>query len=129
MNWSCRWTIDGALMLTVRSGAGGGPTAGRTCVDTVAELVNCCADFAAVTVAVFCSVVPAAAVTLPRIVTVQLSKPWNALSEHVTREFDCLHVPRVLCSTRLLVPSTPVRPFTWSVIVALLSLAPLLFDT
>src|SRR5690242_16807092 len=103
-------------MLTVRSGSP--PVAAVTCTVALAELENVVLDFVALAFAVLLSVVPPAALTDPWMVTFQEAPPASDLPlgiAHETLPLDCVQLPGLAESTRL------VMPFTWSVTVTLLS--------
>ena len=69
-------------------------------------------------------VVPAEAVTTPRMVTVHEPQPSMLPALQVTRLTFCVQLPRVLVSTSCGGTPMPPTPFTWLARLTLVSFAP-----
>ncbi len=123
--------LVGPVLLMLRSGFGSPPPVPPlTSTDTLPVVVKVCADLVPVTEAVLLSVVPSAAVTWPRMVTVQTAPPLSVPASQVTTlplgppwEQLPLELVIVSCGTAGGVWITPT-PLTWSVITTLLTLEP-----
>ncbi|MNC90760.1 hypothetical protein D3C83_69020 [compost metagenome] len=78
----------------------------------MAVLVKFCADRVPLTDAVLLMVVPFAAVTMPRMVTVHEPPPSMLPALHVTSALVCWQPPRVLVSTSCGGTPMPPTPLT-----------------
>src|SRR5688500_8787201 len=116
--------VTGPLMVATRSGSEPPPPLEPTWVVTVSDVLKVVADLVPVTLAVLFSVVPLGTFTTPRIVTVHDWKPWRVPALRRMRLPSWPQLPTVLVVTSALVPSTPVRPVTWSARLTSVTLDP-----